>query len=122
MTGSREPFSGASSQRAQTAAATPPKTWQRTNRGTLLGEMPAKVSVTARANVTAGLANDVEEVNQYALVMKAATATGIASRRQRDSSRITSTSPNVATNSPRPSPGVGLRWTDTCNSGKPNMA
>jgi len=32
--------------------------------GTLLGEIPAKVSVMARAKVTAGLANDVEDVNQ----------------------------------------------------------
>ena len=32
--------------------------------GTLCGEIPAKVSVIARANVTAGFANDVEEVNQ----------------------------------------------------------
>jgi hypothetical protein len=34
------------------------------NSGTLLGEIPAKVSVMARAKVTAGLANDVEDVNQ----------------------------------------------------------
>jgi len=31
--------------------------------------MPAKVSEAARAKVTAGLANDVDEVNQYAAVM-----------------------------------------------------
>jgi hypothetical protein len=31
--------------------------------------MPANVSVAARASVTAGLANDVEAVNQYAAVM-----------------------------------------------------
>jgi hypothetical protein len=35
------------------------------------------VSVIARANVTAGFAKDVEDVNQSALVMKAATAIGI---------------------------------------------
>jgi hypothetical protein len=34
------------------------------NKGTLSGEMPAKVFVIARASVTAGLAKDVEEVNQ----------------------------------------------------------
>ena len=42
-------------------------------RGTLAGEIPAKVSVIDRATVTAGLANDVDEVNQYALAMNAAT-------------------------------------------------
>ena len=31
--------------------------------------MPAKVSVSERAIVTAGLANEVDEVNQYAAVM-----------------------------------------------------
>jgi hypothetical protein len=30
--------------------------------GTLLGDIPAKVSVIARANVTAGFAKDVEDV------------------------------------------------------------
>jgi hypothetical protein len=34
------------------------------NIGTLSGEIPANVSVVARAMVTAGLANDVEDVNQ----------------------------------------------------------
>ena len=38
-------------------AATPP------------GAMPAKLFDSARASVTAGLANDVEAVNQYAAVM-----------------------------------------------------
>ena len=32
--------------------------------GTLAGAMPAKVSENARAMVTAGLANEVEAVNQ----------------------------------------------------------
>lgn len=31
--------------------------------------MPAKLSVSERASVTAGLANDVDAVNQYAAVM-----------------------------------------------------
>jgi hypothetical protein len=31
--------------------------------------MPAKVAVSERAIVTAGLANEVEEVNQYAATM-----------------------------------------------------
>jgi hypothetical protein len=33
------------------------------------GAMPAKVSESARASVTAGFANEVEAVNQYAAVM-----------------------------------------------------
>lgn len=31
--------------------------------------MPVNVSVSERASVTAGLANDVDDVNQYAAVM-----------------------------------------------------
>ena len=41
--------------------------------------MPANVSVSARASVTAGFANDVDAVNQYAAAMYAATAKGTAS-------------------------------------------
>ena len=41
--------------------------------------MPEKVFDKERAMVTAGLANEVEGVNQYAAAMYAATANGIAS-------------------------------------------
>jgi hypothetical protein len=37
--------------------------------GASAGRMPAKVSLAARASVTAGSANEVDEVNQYAAVM-----------------------------------------------------
>ena len=37
--------------------------------GTEAGAMPAKVSESMRAMVTAGLANEVDEVNQYAAAM-----------------------------------------------------
>ena len=37
--------------------------------GDQLGAMPAKVFDSVRANVTAGLAKLVDEVNQYAAVM-----------------------------------------------------
>jgi hypothetical protein len=57
-------FIGPSSQRLNNVAATAPKIWPPMNSGTLRGEIPAKVSVIARANVTAGFANDVEDVNQ----------------------------------------------------------
>jgi hypothetical protein len=39
------------------------------NPGASAGRMPAKVSLAARASVTAGFANEVDEVNQYAAVM-----------------------------------------------------
>ena len=39
------------------------------NMGTSPGAMPEKLSVNARATVTAGLAKDVDAVNQYAAVM-----------------------------------------------------
>jgi hypothetical protein len=53
-----------SNQRPNNAAAIAPATCPPINSGTLLGEIPANVSVIARAKVTAGFANDVEEVNQ----------------------------------------------------------
>ena len=46
--------------------------------GTSAGRMPLKVSLAALARVTAGLANDVDAVNQYAAVMYAPTAIGHA--------------------------------------------
>ena len=42
------------------------------NHGTSVGRIPANVFVNARAIVTAGFANDVDAVNQYADVMYAA--------------------------------------------------
>ena len=41
-----------------------PANWAAINANTWDGAMPAKVSVSDRAMVTAGLANDVEAVNQ----------------------------------------------------------
>ena len=64
--------------------------------------MPESVSVTERASVTAGFANDVDAVNQYALVMYAATANGTASTRRREVPQITARRPKVATNSLKP--------------------
>jgi hypothetical protein len=42
--------------------------------GTSIGRMPLKVSVAALASETAGLANDVDAVNQYAAVKPLATS------------------------------------------------
>ena len=50
-------------------AAAPPRTWATTNAGADDGSMPANVSLSVRPAVTAGLANDVEDVNQYAAAM-----------------------------------------------------
>jgi hypothetical protein len=38
------------------------------NAGASAGRMPANVSLADRASVTAGFANDVEAVNQYAVM------------------------------------------------------
>jgi hypothetical protein len=46
-----------------------PSIWATMKPGTSVGRMPAKVSLAARAIVTAGFAKEVEAVNQYAAVM-----------------------------------------------------
>ena len=63
--------------------------------------MPAKVSLNIREMVTAGLANEVDEVNQYAAPIQAATATAEAGARPvRARATMTAISPAVATTSP----------------------
>ena len=57
------------SQRKSSVAASPPAIWAARNQETSLGRMPARVSLRQRAMVTAGLANEVDAVNQYAAVM-----------------------------------------------------
>ena len=61
------------------------------------GAMPEKVSDRARAIVTAGFANEVLAVNQYAATITNATATGTAAGRERSVPRIVSAKENVAT-------------------------
>src|SRR3954447_8106608 len=72
-----------------------------TKPGTDAGAIPANVSENARPTVTAGLAKDVEDVNQYAAPMYAPTA-GAASmpRPLRASAKTSATRPRVATTSP----------------------
>ena len=41
-----------------------PRSWAAMKAGTFSGAIPAKLDVNARATVTAGLAKDVEAVNQ----------------------------------------------------------
>ena len=52
------------------------------NPGTCDGAIPAKVSVRERAMVMAGFANEVDEVNQYAAPIHAATIQGASSARR----------------------------------------
>jgi hypothetical protein len=47
------------------------------NGNTEVGAIPAKVSVNIRPTVTAGFANDVEDVKRYADPIQAATTRGI---------------------------------------------
>ena len=61
--------------------------------------MPANVSLSDLAIVTAGLAKDVDAVNQYAALIYAPTANGTAPVRAREQPQITDTSQNVAINS-----------------------
>ena len=51
------------------------------NPGASTGRIPANVSVSVRAMVTAGLANDVEAVNHYAAPITEATAAAATSVR-----------------------------------------
>lgn len=53
-----------------------PMTWKTMNIGTLNGAMPEKVSLKARASVTAGLAKEADEVKKHAAPIQAAMSTG----------------------------------------------
>ncbi len=55
---------GGCSQRHNSTAAKAPAHCAAMNPGASTGRMPAKVSLAARASVTAGLANEVDAVNQ----------------------------------------------------------
>ena len=57
------------SQAASTVAASAPMSCATMKAGTPPGEMPANVSDSDRAIVTAGFAKDVDAVNQYAAVI-----------------------------------------------------
>jgi len=79
---------------------------------TSAGRMPAKVSLAARASVTAGFANDVDAVNQYAAVMYAPTANGTAEDRRREHPQMTANRPKVAMNSLNSCAGPLRSWRD----------
>ena len=65
---------GFSSQANTSAASTAPMNSAAINAGTSIGRMPEKVSVNPRAMATAGLAKDVDDVNQYPAVINSPTA------------------------------------------------
>ena len=73
--------------------------------------MPAKLSLNIRPNVAAGLANEVDAVNQYAAPMYAAT---MAATRPAGARRITSSRPNVATPSAIHCPAPLRSWVENC--------
>ncbi len=74
-----------------------------------------------RASVTAGLANDVEAVNQYAAVIYAPTAKGTAAVRDREHPQITANNPRVATNSLKYCAWPVRTWREVWISGRANM-
>src|SRR5262245_33222632 len=90
---------GGNNHRITATANTPAITCATMNPGTSTGRIPANESLTARASVTAGFANEVDAVNQYAALMYAATAIGTAPGRHRAHVPMMRTSPNVATTS-----------------------
>ena len=80
-------------------AARAPAIWAAMKPGTSLGLIPANVSLKDRAIVTAGFANEVDAVNQYAAVMYNPTAKGTIPAREREQPQMTDNRPKVATNS-----------------------
>ena len=69
-----------------------------------IGDIPEKESVNIRPTVTAGLANDVEEVKTYPAPIQAGTANGISdSRTLSTRRRMMAINPDVAMISPKKS-------------------
>src|SRR5262249_42143554 len=110
------------SQRNSAVASAAPTSCATTKPGTSWGRIPAKVSVAARARVTAGFAKLVEDVNQYAAAMYAPTANGTALERRRAHPQITDRRPKVATSSPRSCGAPARAWVDAEKIGSSNIA
>src|SRR5271167_3462125 len=91
------------------------------NPGASAGRIPANVSLAERASVTAGLANEVDDVNQYAPVTYAPTANGTSEDRRRAQPQMTQSSPNVATNSLKSCAPPALTWREALKTGSPNI-
>src|SRR5258708_26303788 len=89
------------------------------NSVTSAGRIPENVSESERAMVMAGLAKDVDAVNQYAAPIHAATIHGASSERRWPST--TSNRPNVATPSASHWLGPVRKWVDSCQTGNSNI-
>src|SRR5580704_12140196 len=89
--------------------------------GTSPGRMPENVSLNARPIVTAGFANDVEAVNQYAPLIYAPTAKAIAFGCSREHPQMTHSNPNVATNSLKSCAPPLRACCDSEITGRPNI-
>ncbi len=98
-----------------------PMSWAAMNHGASAGRIPENVLVNDRARVTAGLANEVDAVNQYAPVMYAPTANATESERDRLQPQMTESSPNVATNSLNSCAAPARTCWDAEKSGSPNI-
>src|SRR5689334_2478632 len=91
--------------------------------GAELGAIPANVSERIRPIVTAGLANDVELVNQYAAPIYAPTAAADKPARPvRARAKITATSPAVATTTPTKWTAVMRSFVEISNSRWSNIS
>src|SRR5579872_1431833 len=108
-------------QRKSTVAASAPINCVMMKPGASAGLIPAKVSVNDRASVTAGFANDVDAVNQYAAVIYAPTANGTAVGLAREHPQITDNNPKVATNSLKSCAGPLRMCCEICTTGNPNI-
>src|SRR5713226_9497514 len=91
------------------------------NPGVSANRIPAKVSLADLASVTAGFANEVDDVNQYAAVMYAPTAKGVAAGRCREQLQMTVSSPRVAMNSARSCGTPARACKDAKKIGAPNI-
>jgi transcriptional regulator GlxA family with amidase domain len=115
-------FIPGASQRNKIVAAIAPVNCAATNHGVSTGRIPANVSLRLRAIVTAGFANEVDAVNQYAAVIYPATANGTALDLVREHPQITHTNPNVATNSLNTCAAPLRACCDNVTAGSPNIA
>ena len=91
--------------------------WAIQNKKTFSGLMPAKVSENILLIDAAGFANDVDDVNQYAAPIYAATDEAVFLE---DESKIIKTSPNVANISLIKIFVPDLWLTENWNTSKPN--
>src|SRR5512134_3913986 len=87
--------------------------------GASAGRIPANVSLSERPRVMAGLANEVEEVNQYAAPIHAGTRH--AASLTDGEEKATSTRPPVATSSASHCAAPVRVWVDASMAASPNM-